>query len=208
MNINFLIFFIFVIISVVFLLIHLQPLFIKCKFNDSMEDCFEDSLCEVIEEGYIMCTLGNNYWSDYFKNFSEIDKRFSHVGIIVKNNEDFYVIHSTGTLKSGMDYVKEDSIKKVIEDVRAIGIFKIQGIESCKISEEAKTYLSVPFDWQFDMHDNSKLYCTELLFVILKKLMPEIELKTVYFSENNKEVIPLEAFSNSEIFSEIFFWEK
>ena len=35
--------------------------------------------------------------------------------------------------------------------------------------------------------------------------MPEIELKTIYIKELGKRIVPLEAISNSEYFSEIYF---
>ena len=55
------------------------------------------------------------------------------------------------------------------------------------------------------MADESEIYCTELLYLILKRLMPEIELKTIYIKELGKRIVPLEAISNSEYFSEIYF---
>ena len=48
-----------------------------------------------------------------------------------------------------------------------------------------------------------KLYCTELLYVILKRIAPEIILKTVYVKALGKEIIPLDAVSKSDEFEEI-----
>jgi hypothetical protein len=158
-----------------------------------------------IEDGFIICTLGNNLWSDYFARLSTNDKRFSHLGIIRVCDGNISVVHSAGTIKLGNDFVKEDSFNIYIANVRAIGIYKINSIESYKIGQEAINLIGVPFDWQFDMLDDSKLYCTELLYVILKSIDPSIELQTIFNNEFNCNIIPLEAISNSDYFEEIFY---
>jgi len=55
------------------------------------------------------------------------------------------------------------------------------------------------------MSDDSKLYCTELLYVILKRLAPEIKLDTIFVTILGKDIIPLEAISNSQNFHEVYF---
>ena len=66
-------------------------------------------------------------------------------------------------------------------------------------------YVGYPFDWDFDIKSENKIYCTELLYIILKKIAPEIELKKIFQKELNKEIIPLEACSNSEYFVEVLY---
>jgi hypothetical protein len=55
------------------------------------------------------------------------------------------------------------------------------------------------------MRDESKLYCTELLYVVLKRLLPDLNLHTVYMKGLDKQIIPPEAISQSEYFSEVYF---
>ena len=57
------------------------------------------------------------------------------------------------------------------------------------------------------MLDDSKLYCTELLYVILKSIEQPIELETVFVEKFNNNIIPLEAISNSPYFKEVFYIE-
>ena len=164
-----------------------------------------DVLSEIVQDGDIICRLGDRFWSQHFRDASITDKRFSHMGIVRINNGIITVIHTEGNTGQGIDYVNEIPIEKFIEIARAIGIYRTNGLEGSKISNLAIEYLGVPFDWQIDMHDDSKLYCTELLYVILKRLIPEIELKTIYINRIGKDVIPLDAISNSEHFSEIYY---
>ena len=66
-------------------------------------------------------------------------------------------------------------------------------------------YKGHQFDWKFDLSEDSYLYCTELLYVILKKIAPEIKLETIFYKEIGKDIIPLESCSNSEYFNEILY---
>jgi len=199
--------FIIISILIIFIFFHFISNYIFFE-NTKIEVIVFDDVFDfnnILEDGFIICTLGNNFWSNYFSNLSEHDKRFSHLGVIRVNNGVITVIHSSGTIKGGNDYVKEELMEDYIRDIRAIGIYKFKGLESYKISLEAINYIGVPFDWQFDLSDNTKLYCTELLYVILKKIIPEVELRKIYNCDFNREIIPLESISNSSDFEEIFY---
>jgi len=163
-----------------------------------------DRLLTVVNDGDIICRLGEMIWSTFFKDISLTDKRFSHTGIIRINDGKITVIHAEGTTEPGKDFVKEETFEDFIKTARAIGIYRIKNIEGNQISNLAIEYIGVPFDWQFDMHNNSELYCTELLYVVLKRAMPELKLNTIYIKDE-KEIIPIDAISNSEYFSEVYF---
>ena len=162
-------------------------------------------LYSFIEDGDIICRLANRFWSELFSNLSVTDKRFSHMGIIRIHNGIATVIHAEGSTGNGTDYVSEVPLDEFLQVARRIGIYRINNSDAGKISQTAIDYVGIPFDWQFDMDDESKLYCTELLYVILKRIMPDIKLDTVHYKKSEKEIIPLEAVSNSEYFSEIYF---
>ena len=167
-----------------------------------------DELFGIVSDGDIICRLGDRFWSQLFKDTSIIDKRYSHLGIIRVKNGMVTVVHAEGTTDTGKDFVKEQPFDDFIKIARAIGIYRTNNINGIQISNMSIEYLDVPFDWKFDMIDESEIYCTELLYLILKRVMPEIELKTIYIKELGKKIIPLEAVSNSEYFSEIYFKNK
>jgi hypothetical protein len=163
-------------------------------------------LFEIVEDGDIICRLGDRLWSQLFKDVSVTDKRFSHMGIIHVNNGIITVIHSEGDTGHGRDFVNEVPLQEFVKIARAIGIYRINDIEGSQISNLAAEYIGIPFDWQFDINDESKLYCTELLYVISKRLNPIIKLNTIYIKEFDKEIIPLESISNSEYIYEVYFF--
>ena len=165
----------------------------------------EDAFYGILKDGDIICRLGDRLWSQIFKDFSTDDKRFSHIGIIHINNNRITVIHAEGTTKPGKDFVKEEPLDDFLKVARTIGIYRIMNLDENEISSVAMEYIGVPFDWKFDLSDASELYCTELLYVILKRLMPTFEFNTTYIKELGKDIIPIDSISNSECFSEVYF---
>ena len=165
----------------------------------------KEMLYSAVKDGDIICRLGDRLWSRYFKDMSVKDKRYSHLGIIRINNGQITVIHSEGDTGHGRDYVNEVSLEDFIKIARAIGVYRIKDMDGALISNAAIKYLGVPFDWDFDLSDESKIYCTELLYIILKRLKPELELPTAYLKQLGKDIIPLESISASEHFTEIFY---
>ena len=162
-----------------------------------------DALYNILKDGDIICRLGDRFWSQLFKDISNDDKRFSHIGIIRIYNDKITVIHAEGTTKPQKDFVKEEPLEDFLKIARAIGIYRIKDLEENLISGTAMEYIGVNFDWKFDMNDESEIYCTELLYIVLKRLIPEIELNTIYVKELGKNIIPIEAISNSDYFTEL-----
>jgi len=164
-----------------------------------------DNISGYLEDGDIICRLGDRLWSVYFKDISPVDKRFSHLGIIRIIDEKITVINAEGRAIEGKDYVNEVDLDYFLNIAKAIGIYRLNDFNGEIVSSTAMEYIGYPFDWDFDIKSENKIYCTELLYIILKKIAPEIELKKIFQKELNKEIIPLEACSNSEYFVEVLY---
>jgi hypothetical protein len=158
-----------------------------------------------LEDGDIICRLGDRLWSVYFKDISPVDKRFSHLGIIRIIDNKITVINAEGRAVEGKDYVNEVELDAFLEAARSIGIYRLDGYDGKIISSTAMEFIGYPFDWSFSMEEENKLYCTKLLYVVLRKIAPEIQLKSVFQKELKREVIPVEACSNSKYFKEILY---
>ena len=164
-----------------------------------------ETISKYMENGDIICRLGDRLWSLYFKDISITDKRFSHCGIVRIVNNKITVINAEGRAIQGEDFVNEVDLDDFLKIAKAIGIYRINNHDGNLVSNTALEYKGRQFDWNWDLQDDSKIYCTELLYVILKKIAPEIELQTVYLKEIGKDIIPVEAFSNSPHFKEILY---
>ena len=162
-------------------------------------------VAEHLQDGDIVCRLGDRLWSTYFKDISYIDKRFSHLGIARITENGITIINAEGRSIEGKDSVNESGLDEFLESAVAVGIYRLQSHDRKALSTAAMDYIGYPFDWSFDLQDDTKLYCTELLYAVLKKISPEIQLLTVFQKELNKNIIPLEAVSNSEYFREVAY---
>lgn len=164
-----------------------------------------DDIAMYLQDGDIICRLGDRLWSIYFKDVSPIDKRFSHLGIIRMVDGLITVINAEGLAIQGKDFVNEVYLDEFLEIAKAVGIYRLNDYDGKTVSSAASEYIGYPFDWSFDLHDENKLYCTELLYAVLKKIAPEIQLQTFFQKEISKEIVPLEAVSNSDYFREIIY---
>jgi hypothetical protein len=191
--------FVFMILILLFFIFIMMPIGKPIKVQQS------DKIANIVKDGDVICRLGDRFWSQFFKDVSVVDRRYSHTGIIHINNGIITVINAEGDTGHGRDFVNEITLENFLKIARTVGIYRIRNIDGNQISKLAMEYIGVPFDWQFDLCDESKLYCTELLYVLLKRLSPNLKLNTIYIKEIDKEIIPLEAISMSEHFSEIYF---
>jgi hypothetical protein len=164
-----------------------------------------DDIAGYLRDGDIICRLGDRLWSLYFKEISPLDKRFSHLGVVRITSKSITVINAEGLGLKGKDFVDEVSLDDFLDIARSIGIYRLKNYDGELISQSAVEYKGHSFDWQFDLANDDKLYCTELLYVILKKVAPEIQLEKVFLKEIGREIVPLEACSNSGHFEEILY---
>jgi len=176
------------------------------SFFQNVKYIQEDIILPYIKDGDIICRLGDRIWSMYFKELSPNDKRFSHLGIVRIRNNNVSVINAEGLAIEGKDFVNEVSLSEFLKSAQKVGTYRLKIVEGEVISDAALEYVGVPFDWQFDMEDSSKLYCSELLYVILKKIDLDIALNKTFIKEIGKNIIPLDVCSQSEYFVEIGYW--
>jgi uncharacterized protein YycO len=180
----------------VFFVIDLRQRNIKTSIN-------EKDLIPVLRDGDIICRLGDRIWSLVFKEFSPNDKRYSHLGIVVIQDGEIKIVNAEGSREENNDKVQIVSLKEFLQFARNIGIYRAKEIDGNSISAAALEYVDRPFDWDFDMDDDSKLYCSELLYVTLKKIAKDLPVKTVWVKELSKNIIPVDIGSEPNYFVEI-----
>lgn len=95
---------------------------------------------------------------------------YSHIGILRKKKDSFYVLHSTpdGTNRNG---VRFDEINQFIKlsSVYQVTILRLSFVDSSKnIQNIFSSYMQkkYPFDFEFNNKDINKLYCSELVYRI------------------------------------------
>ncbi|MDR2009827.1 MAG: hypothetical protein LBQ22_05030 [Bacteroidales bacterium] len=97
---------------------------------------------------------------------------YSHVGIITKSGEDWFVVHAVPgeSAKNAMDTIKMDSIHIFfrLDRAQAGGIYRLKCTDSIAeiASENSLKYFEKKplFDDYFNLDDTTALYCTELIY--------------------------------------------
>lgn len=158
--------------------------------------------------GDIILRTGSGLWSDSVIACSLRDKRFSHAGILVYENDRWMVIHSEA---DGFIGNKEGVfIESAVSFFNANEKFAICRLKdqdkAALVTVHAKKYLNIPFDFSFVMEDHSRIYCTELIYLVLRDV--GITLKTYIHPALKKRIIPVDSCTDPEIFDEILLIDK
>ena len=156
-------------------------------------------------DGDIILRQGDATYSAMFSDVSLTDKRFSHLGVARIRDDEISVIHSIGNILRPNAGVRKYSLELFLRNAMSVGIFRFRHADGSLISDKSLDFINRPFDWDFDISDDSKIYCTELMHVILEDIAPEYKLTTLFLDSISKEVIPLDSISASDLFDEIFF---
>jgi len=163
-------------------------------------------IASALSDGDVILRLGDGLWSRFFKDLSPNYRKFSHMGIVRIRDGAISVIHAEGLAIQGLDSVNEVSLGEFLGSALSVGVYRLLREDGAMVSDLALEYVGVPFDWQFDMADGSRLYCTELLYVVLRRVNPEIRLNAAWIRGLGRHVIPLDVVSQAEYFERIGHW--
>jgi len=170
---------------------------------------FED-IIPYIEDGDIILSGEDHLSSYYIRSLSLVDKRFSHSGIIYKKNGVLSVI-SADVLQEKNEIhcseVMERPIEEYLKGKDNIGIYRAKNNNRKMFSNKAKEYLGVPFDLKYTLDNEEKLYCTQLVKVVIRETHTPIHLKTTYAEREKKDIILPDSISSSDDFEEIRYVE-
>ncbi|QPH41504.1 YiiX/YebB-like N1pC/P60 family cysteine hydrolase [Pedobacter endophyticus] len=147
-------------------------LLVSCKAkNDHTANDFQ--ACNNFKSGDIICRLGNGFFSEYFKNMSPGEKKYSHVGVICKDGSNIDVIHTEASELTGVGFVKKESMETFLKEIEVWGVYRLKANEEIQlaITQWAKAYLAkkTPFDLNFNSSNDNELYCTELVANCINK---------------------------------------
>lgn len=130
---------------------------------------------EMIRNGDLVFRKGRGLFSDIFKDIGEIDSPFSHVGIVYIEGNDVFAIHTEASELTGVGCAKKELLSTFVSSSNAqtYDFYRVNGLGSAGIKSVLKTALEyvtdkIPFDTKFNMKDNGRLYCTELVYKAYK----------------------------------------
>lgn len=128
-----------------------------------------------LHDGDIILRHGFGIVSDMIGETMNEKFNVSHCAILCKTPDSVYVIHSVSSSLSNFDGVQTCDMNKFMQESKPNSIIvvrykpKIAKNLSC-IAAKAHEYLKmqVPFDDKFDIQEHSRIYCSELPYLIFK----------------------------------------
>ncbi len=143
----------------------------KYYHNETQCLCAASSLpLAEIRSGDLLFSEGHSFKSDLVRIAARnYHSDYSHVGIIRRHRSGIHVVHMS--IDSGV--ILEEHLNNFIQNNRSlrIGFARWQNsIDTLQLNHVLDSLLSIrkAFDYQFDMTDNSKYYCTELIVQALR----------------------------------------
>ncbi|MBS1927372.1 MAG: hypothetical protein KIS82_00490 [Ferruginibacter sp.] len=169
-----------------------------------------DSISIFLKTGDLVFRKGNDFASQTFANMNRVDKRFSHVGIICMEKGTPMVYHCLGgSFNPDQKMLREPLVQFLIpEATKAWGIYRIQNMsqnQKVAILLDSLYKLGVPFDLKFDLKTDNRLYCSEMVYKVLRSVVPGIFLRVSI--ANGIPYVSTETFTQSPTAQQILFCE-
>jgi hypothetical protein len=125
-----------------------------------------------LRSGDIIFRDGRGAVSSLFRNFSKTDPRYSHAGIIHREDNQAYVYHVIGG-EGNEGLMRKEKLADFCSNLQAYSFAVYRTDLDGKIIDSVagnffRNHLS--FDAHFDLNSDDKMYCTELVYKILRQV--------------------------------------
>lgn len=178
-----------------FQLILISFILFNCKQIQKKNKKRENINFQEIVTGDLVCRLGKGYFSGYFKDYASVEKKYSHIGIVSKENDSLFVYHSEASEFTGIGFVKRELLNSFLNKIDVFSFYKLNFDDTInlQIIEKVKEYyhLKVPFDINFNSSNDKKLYCTELIAISINKTLEDSIIKPT-ITLNDKKIFGLD----------------
>ncbi len=125
------------------------------------------------QSGDLIFRQGKGLWSPYFAGLNS-DTGYSHVGVLIKDENGFYVLHSDaddvslmgGVQRTPLDEFLQGALKVEVKHNLMPASTKVNFLRQLESMEQQK----LAFDGDFNLFDNGqKVYCTEYVWVAAQR---------------------------------------
>lgn len=117
--------------------------------------------------GDVICRLGNGYFSDIFRKMASQEKIYSHIGIVEKSGDSVFVYHTEASELTGIGHVRRESLDVFLDGINVFELFHVEAPDSVRSEivkyAQGRFEARTEFDLNFDLANDDKLYCTELV---------------------------------------------
>ncbi len=150
-----------------------------------------DSIKKQLQNGDIMLRLGNDVTSSMFAKLNRTNQSFSHCGIYFKENDTCYVYHSIGGEDNPNEKLRRDKLETFVSNhhnksygyarysITSSQIERLHGVVDSFYKKQ------IPFDMDFDLQTDTKMYCAEMVYKALKIATKD----SVYIPTTNSKML-------------------
>ncbi len=163
-----------------------------------------DSSIRFLADGFVVLRKGNDVISDIFSKLNKTDRSFSHCGIAFFENDEWYVYHSIGGEDNPNQKIRRDPFEKFVipSDNKGFGIcdlsLKYQEVHKLHAIVDSFYQKEIPFDMQFDLESNDRLYCAEMVYKAIQMATENDSLFTINLHNGFKFVSTDNLFVNKQ----------
>lgn len=135
--------------------------------------------------------LGRSIESDLIARGEESGNRYSHIGLLIESDSGMIVVDIEPSTDKESEQIKAQSVGDFFNPEKAIAgaIMRYDGLDSTQINTLKNKTIellnsSITFDHDYQLSDNSKMYCTELIEVLFNTI-------NISLSEGRNRTLPL-----------------
>lgn len=131
----------------------------------------DDLPLDSLRDGDLVFRQGIGPESEAVLRLDSAKGQYSHIGIVINDNGTWKVVHAVpGESDDGIDIVKIEPIDTFFISTRAEhgAIMRFDGcddITAQKAAKKAVQLVGIPFDYNYNWQDSTRLYCTQLVAV-------------------------------------------
>lgn len=127
------------------------------------------TLKPLVQTGDLITRTGNDFTSESLRSLNQRDKKYSHCGIALVQNDTVFVFHALGGEFNPDQKLLKEPLEIFADPLgnRGIGIYRFT-IDQQKVAGVLQTVqewyqLPITFDMKFDLETEEKMYCAEFV---------------------------------------------
>ncbi len=161
-----------------------------------------------LKNGDIILRKGHGSVSDIIDNMYPTGYHLSHCGVLIKEDDSLYVVHTVSSELSQVDGVQTEELDKFVRESVRNSIMVVRAkqdsITRDKIADATLSFLNkgIKFDHSFDISDTTKFYCTELIYQAYLKVFGE-DMFTERLSTDHPNYLGIDALLDTTKFERI-----
>jgi hypothetical protein len=141
----------------------------------------------ILHNGDIVLRTGRDVISGMFAQLNKSDRTFSHCGLAFQENGEWVVYHAIGGEDNPDQKVKRDKLETFTSSKNNLGFgicrYTLDNAQLLALKQTTDSIYKAgtPFDMQFSLQSDDRLYCAELIYKTFHKA-----LKTTNFFETTQ----------------------